>query len=140
MLHQLNARDSEYIVKMLNDRFQAYAIILFGSAARGELRADSDIDLAFLAPQSPSPYELFMVSNLLADRLKREVDLIDFSAASTVFQAQIMRHYELLCDHKPIDRQYAFMRALKSYVYLNDERAEIIADKLNSYRPEGTNK
>ncbi len=138
-MQQLNPEDKEWIISMLTDRFQAYTVILFGSAARGELRADSDVDLAFLAPQSPSSYDLFMVSSILADRLKREVDLIDYSVASTVFKAQILRHYELLLDDHPIERQYTFMYALKAYAYLNDERAAIMTRYVNPNRVEGMN-
>ena len=99
---------------------------MFGSAAQKRLRPDSDIDIAILTGKPYTPYELFIAAGELADKLKREVDLIDFNAASTVFRAQIVNNAELLYDGNPLVRQYAFMRALKEYVMLNEERKDII--------------
>lgn len=130
---QLKADEMNYIKELLVEHFQVHTIILFGSAARGELRADSDVDIALLAQQKLDPYELFIASGELADFLGREVDLIDFSTSSSVFKAQILHHYELLLDNDPVERQYAFMRALKEYAYLNDERMSIITKELNFF-------
>lgn len=67
-----------------------------------------------------------MTTQRLADMLHREVDLIDFQKASSVFKAQIVSDSILLCDDEPTERQYAFMRALKEYAMLNEERHEIL--------------
>lgn len=130
---QLKDDEMNFIKQLLVERFQAHTIILFGSAARGELRADSDVDIALVAQQAIDPYELFIVSGELADFLGREVDLIDFSTSSTVFKAQILHHYNLLLDDAPVERQYAFMRALKEYAYLNDERMSIITKEFDFF-------
>ncbi|MFM9278616.1 type VII toxin-antitoxin system MntA family adenylyltransferase antitoxin [Paenibacillus jiagnxiensis] len=127
----LEPRQKSAITDYLSERFNAYTVILFGSAARGEMRQDSDVDIAFISDiPAPSPYELFMASSELADLVKREVDLIYFPQASSVFKAQIIGTGEVLHDSKPYVRQTAFMRALKEYVLLNDERKEI----MESYR------
>ncbi|WP_209703578.1 type VII toxin-antitoxin system MntA family adenylyltransferase antitoxin [Cohnella lubricantis] len=95
-------------------------------AAKGQLRADSDVDIAYLSKKSLSAYERFMLAQRLADQLKREVDLIDLAESSTVLQAQIVSNGELLLDSEPYLRQVAYIVALKSYARLNEERAEII--------------
>ncbi len=66
---------------------QACAIILFGSAAQERLRADSDVDLAFLGDRSYAPCDLFMAAGDLASITGRDVDLIDFRQGSTVLLA-----------------------------------------------------
>jgi predicted nucleotidyltransferase len=52
----------DYLVKTLDP----YLVMLFGSAATGQLRADSDIDLAYLSDQEMQAYDLFMVAQQLA--------------------------------------------------------------------------
>jgi len=108
------------------DRLGAHTVILFGSAASGALRLDSDIDLAFLADRTFAAYDIFLVAQQVAELVGREVDLVDFREASTVFQAQIVGTGMVLVDNRPLERQYAYMRALKSYAMLNDERRPVL--------------
>ena len=104
------------------------AIYLFGSAATGELRADSDIDLAVL-PAAPMPAaQLWSLAQELAVSAGRDVDLINLQSASTVMRAQVIstgkRLYcanELLCGEFE-DRVYA------DYARLNEERRYILDD------------
>ncbi len=115
-------RAAESIVERLN----AHTVILFGSAASGSMRPDSDVDFAFLSDRSYSAYDIFLVAQQVAELVGREVDLVDFREASTVFQAQIVGAGSILVDRRPLDRQYAYMRALKSYAMLNEERKPIL--------------
>ena len=104
------------------------AIYLFGSAAAGELRADSDIDLAVL-PAAPMPAaQLWSLAQELAVSAGRDVDLINLQSASTVMRAQVIstgkRLYcanELLCGEFE-DRVYA------DYARLNEGRRYILDD------------
>lgn len=116
----------QVIVRVLKDRLKASTIILFGSAAQNRLRPDSDIDIAIMTPEVHNPYDLFIVSGELAEKLKREVDLVDFRQASPVFQVQIASSGIVLLDQDPADRHYAYMRAYKEYAMLNEERKEIL--------------
>lgn len=79
----------QIIVEMLKDAVSPYVIYLFGSAATGHVRPDSDIDIAFLSDKR-SLDQRFMLAQQSAERLQRNVDLIDLKQASTVFQAQIV--------------------------------------------------
>lgn len=125
-MNTLTNEQKNTIIEQIQTRLKADTIILFGSAARGEMRDDSDVDIAFISKEDSSPYQSFMIAQELAEKLNREVDLIDFAAASTVFQTQIMETGILLLDDAPLRRQYAFMRALKEYALLNDERKVIL--------------
>lgn len=128
---RLEPQQKSALCDYLIERFQAHTVILFGSAAKEEMRPDSDVDIAFISQVSAlSAYELFMASSELADLVHREVDLIYFPQASPVFRAQIIATGEVLLDSEPLIRQTAFMYALKEYALLNEERYEI----MESYR------
>ncbi|KIQ93231.1 MULTISPECIES: type VII toxin-antitoxin system MntA family adenylyltransferase antitoxin [Anoxybacillus] len=117
----------QIIVEMLKDAVSPYVIYLFGSAATGHVRPDSDIDIAFLSDKrSLDHYERFMLAQQSAERLQRDVDLIDLKQASTVFQAQIVSSGKVIyCADEQKKAEYEW-RILKMYAKLNEERAEIL--------------
>ncbi|AST07453.1 DNA polymerase subunit beta [Anoxybacillus flavithermus] len=117
----------QIIVETLKDAVSPSIIYLFGSAATGHIRHDSDIDIAFLSDkQSLNHYERFMLAQQLAERLQRDVDLIDLKQASTVFQAQIVSSGKIIyCANERKKEAYEW-KVLKMYAKLNEERAEIL--------------
>lgn len=112
-------------ILLLKD-FNIISVYLFGSAAKNELKPESDIDIAFLSFLDVDEYECFMKTQELAEIFKRDVDLIDLKKASTVFKAQIIGTSSLIYCNDDVKRAYFEMRALKEYALLNEERAEII--------------
>ncbi|ETI90479.1 nucleotidyltransferase domain-containing protein [Clostridium butyricum] len=112
-------------ILLLKD-FNIISVYLFGSAAKNELKPESDIDIAFLSFLDVDEYECFMKAQELAEIFKRDVDLIDLKKASTVFKAQIIGTSSLIYCNDDVKRAYFEMRALKEYALLNEERAEII--------------
>jgi len=113
-------------IEIMREEFNPIIIYLFGSAARNELRGDSDIDIAFLTDNEVDEYECFMKAQELADIFKREVDLINLSNSSTVFKAQVVGNGKVIYCGDNNRRMYFEMRALKEYALLNEERAEIL--------------
>lgn len=103
------------------------AIYLFGSAAKGKLRDDSDIDLAFLPRTATDPMVIFNASQTLADALGREVDLIGLTTASTVMAKEVIRTGILLADDLPALRHDFEMRTLSDYARLNEERQPVLS-------------
>lgn len=101
-------------------------IYLFGSAARNELREDSDIDIAFLGKLNLNEYDIFMKAQELAFLLKRDVDLIDLRKASTVFKKEVVEKGKVISCNDNNERMLFEMRTLKEYAMLNEERNEII--------------
>jgi len=77
-------------LELLIEKINPVVIYLFGSAAREELREDSDIDIAYLSDTDLPAYESFMFAQELADIFKKDVDLINLKEASTVFKAQVV--------------------------------------------------
>jgi len=125
-MRQLTLGQKNLINEYLSQHLGASTVILFGSAAKGRMREDSDIDIAFLSESKLTSYDIFLAAQELADRLKSEVDLIDFQQASTIFKAQIVNRGIVILDRQPTARHYAYMRALKEYAMFNDERRCIL--------------
>jgi predicted nucleotidyltransferase len=104
------------------------ALYCFGSFARGDDNADSDVDLAVL-PRRPLPATLrFAVQEELARRLGRDVDLIDLRAASTVLRVQVLAADVLLYDGDQAAREVFEAETLSDYARLNEERRGILED------------
>ena len=66
------------------------AVYAFGSRVGGGARWESDLDLAVLVEGYADPVALWDVAGSLADVARCPVDLLDFRAASTVLQHQIL--------------------------------------------------
>ncbi|MDX8397224.1 MAG: nucleotidyltransferase domain-containing protein [Mariprofundaceae bacterium] len=104
------------------------AVYLFGSAARGELREDSDIDLAFWTQQSLSSTVLWKLRQELAIIARRDVDLIELKTASAVLKMQVLMHGKrIMCrDFQACEQFEDFCFA--DYARLNEERQYILQD------------
>ncbi|MFL0250858.1 type VII toxin-antitoxin system MntA family adenylyltransferase antitoxin [Clostridium neuense] len=126
MSSKLNENTLKNIIDILIKNVKPTLIYIFGSAARNELREDSDIDIAYLSDVALSNYEIFILANDIADIVKRDVDLIDLNKASTVFKAQIVGNGKVIYCSDDTKRMYFEMYAFKDYALLNEERKEIL--------------
>lgn len=115
------------VIDLLVEKFSPILITLFGSTAKGNVHSESDIDIAFLSDQTElDKYEIFMIAQELATKLNRDVDLIDLSQASTVFQAQVLHTGKTIyCSNEQKKANYE-MKTLKMYAKLNEERSQIL--------------
>ncbi|GGA38530.1 nucleotidyltransferase domain-containing protein [Paenibacillus physcomitrellae] len=104
------------IVRCLARHFQAYSVVLFGSAANQSLWKDSNVNVAYLSDSSLSSEVQAKAVHELSLFLDREVMIVDFNKALPAHKAQIVSSGVLLYDRKPVTRQYVFKRALKEYV------------------------
>ena len=115
------------LLSLLRDRVAGLeAVYLFGSAATETEHNASDLDLAFLAPRPLDPVDRFDVQEAMAVAARRNVDLVDLRAASTVMQAEALRTGRLVLDTDATARAFFEMRTLSAYALLNEERSEII--------------
>jgi predicted nucleotidyltransferase len=113
-------------LNLLVKRINPVVVYLFGSAARNEMRNDSDVDIAYLSDVKLSQYENFMLAQELADIFNRDVDLINLRESSTVFKAQVVGTGKRIYCSDENRRMYFEMRAFKEYALLNEERAIIL--------------
>jgi predicted nucleotidyltransferase len=121
--------DISKLINILINRTSAHLIILFGSAAAERMRQDSDIDLAFLSEKELNAFDVYNISQELAEVLGKEVDLIDLSKASTVFKANILGTGKIVYSSDQ-NKKHAFqINTFKEYALLN-ERRNVVLDKI----------
>lgn len=130
----LTQESKTIIIDILNQEVEPEFIYLFGSYATGEAKPESDIDIAIYLNKQITPYELFLISNKLALRLKKDIDLINLNETSTVFAAQIVSKGLILYTKDDILRQTYSMKIFKEYAKLNEERKIV----LDSIREDGS--
>ncbi len=126
----MNINEIEEKIKiMLVNELSPKLIYIFGSIVANRVRDDSDIDIAILTEKKIDEYQLYMVSQQLADKLKREVDIVDLKDASTIFKAEIIKNGKLIYNSDNLGKMYYQLEVLRDYTFLNERRQEII-DKL----------
>lgn len=113
-------------VDLLIKEENPYLIVLFGSYAKGVERQDSDLDLAYWTDREPDSYRTFLLAQKLAVLADRDVDLIDLKEASAVLKAQIVTSGKVIYCTNETRRTDFFIRTLKEYALLNEERAVIL--------------
>ncbi len=106
---------------------QTFAIYAFGSQVQGTAGYESDLDLAILLPGYADPLHLWNLAGRLGDVVDRHVDLLDFRAASTVMQHQIITTGQRLW-HSGIDAGLFESYVLSEMTALNTARAGLLAD------------
>jgi predicted nucleotidyltransferase len=88
------------IVSFLQERIDGLlSIYIFGSAARGEMRVDSDLDIGFLCEAGrakTSKMDLWNMRMELEELVKRSVDLIDCADADPILRANVMLKGQLI--------------------------------------------
>lgn len=119
----------EKIKTILVNELSPKLIYIFGSIVANRVRDDSDIDIAILTDKKIDEYQLYMISQQLADELKREVDIVDLKDASTIFKAEIIKNGKLIYNSDNLGKMYYQLEVLRDYTFLNERRQEII-DKL----------
>jgi uncharacterized protein len=90
------------VVSLLRNIFPTVlAVYAFGSRISGTAHPDSDLDLAVLVAGYADPLTLWEAASQLESTVGCSVDLLDFRAASTVMQHQVLCHGRLLWGLQP---------------------------------------
>lgn len=129
----------EIIVKtILNFYPDTEAIYLFGTYGTADETGESDADIALLLPflQAKSVKNLAMspCCHALEDALQRTVDLINLRTANTVFQHEIIRDGRIIYKTGDYAVDCFEMFVMSSYQKLNEERAGILREVMQSGR------
>ncbi len=129
----------ETIVKTVLSCYpDAEAIYLFGSYLTPDQQQDSDADIAVLFPHEKAK----LLKNLamsdcrdaLENVLKRTVDLINMRTVNTVFQNELIQHGRIIYQQNERAVDEFEMQVMSSYQKLNEERAGILEDILETGR------
>lgn len=116
----------EKIVKILLNNLDCEAIVLFGSFARGTQNAESDIDIAIKVKEKLDKKELYRLSNLLADELTKEVDLINLDEIGDTFRYEILINGKTLYCKDELQFELYKLDMYREFLELNESRQEII--------------
>ena len=84
------------IVEVLNRFPEVQLAILFGSCAKGDATADSDLDLAVQADQPLDAELSIRLIGEIAEQLGRPVDLIDLRTAGEPLLGEILKGRRLI--------------------------------------------
>lgn len=93
----------EAITSLLRSHDGIEAAWLFGSAARGDEHATSDLDVAVLGPEPLAASDAKALIEQLAQVGGRPVDVIDLQATRGPIVGRILQHgTRLFCDDSPL--------------------------------------
>ncbi|MEW5817994.1 MAG: nucleotidyltransferase domain-containing protein [Spirochaetota bacterium] len=76
-------------------------VILYGSAASGQLTGESDIDVAVAGDASLSPDTRSQLYFELSELLRRNVDICDIRGKKGLFLTQVLTKGKVLINRKP---------------------------------------
>ena len=116
------------IVELLKLRVPGLlAVYVFGSQVLGNADASSDLDVAVLVSGYADPLLLWQLAHELHDVAGCRVDLLDFRAASTVMQSQILLTGERWWA-KDVQAKLFEVAVLSDKTELDTARAGLIGD------------
>jgi uncharacterized protein len=114
------------------------AIYLFGSYLTSDQQQDSDVDIAVLFPHEKAKllknFAMSDCRDALENVLKRTVDLINMRTVNTVFQNEIIQQGRIIYQQNERTVDEFEMQVMSSYQKLNEERAGILEDILETGR------
>ncbi len=113
----------------LKEKISPVVIYLFGSAAGDSFNIESDIDLAVLTDKSISPLEFYNISTELSVLVKQDIHLVDFWEVTDLLRIEILKKGKVLFSRDESLRLENEMKALSSYIKLNEEREVVIKVK-----------
>jgi len=117
------------LAEEISKRFPgAYGAYLFGSAASGQLRPESDLDVAILRVNPLSPDEVLELKSFISQKFRRDSDILDLYRVDSVTAAQVVTTGFEILSLNPFKMAEFETMALSRYALLNEERREILKD------------
>ena len=114
--------------KDIADKYQLDLVLLFGSRAAGDLRPESDIDLAVYGRQILSEAEKIQLIYELGNIFHSDdIDMVDLRTASPFLEKEVLKNYKVLFqrDEMLLYRlELANMRKTKEIEILDRMRRE----------------
>ena len=118
--------DKKVIIETLKSEIpNILAIYIFGSFANGTANEKSDIDIAYLSKTKLSSLDRWNISQKLANKLMRDVDLVDLYSANTVFKYQIVSNSERIYG-SGYEVEYFETLVYSQYLRFKEERQPIV--------------
>lgn len=109
MSKKLSPAELDQLIQVLRSNRVIYALI-FGSAARGEMGFESDVDIAISGDHALSSDEKYTLISSLAAVVRRPIDLVDLRTARGVLSVRALQGEELFCDSLRVKGEILFRR------------------------------
>ncbi|MEQ7154695.1 type VII toxin-antitoxin system MntA family adenylyltransferase antitoxin [Brevundimonas aurifodinae] len=104
------------------------AVYVFGSAARGDMRADSDLDLAIVVDGVLPSKVRYEAKLAVEDALRIDVDLVDLATASPILGREVLLEGRRIATPNALVADLAEIRLMRDYEDLKERRRGIEAD------------
>ncbi len=79
-------------------RYRLRKVAVFGSAARGEMKKRSDVDLLVDVPSGTTLLDLVRLKREFAERLKREVDVVTYNSLHHLLKDDILQEQKVIYE------------------------------------------
>lgn len=116
----------ETIKKMILEKIDCEAILLFGSYARGTQNTESDIDIAIKPKQKISKKEIFETRLNLEETIENDIDLINLDDINDDFRYEILMNGKTLYCKDELKFELYKLVKYQEYFDLNESRQSII--------------
>ena len=127
----------EAVGRVLDERADVRLAYLFGSVARGQARADSDLDVGVVFSPIPSPAELDRLATDLEAAAGRRVDLVVLNAAPPLLAHEALRAGRLIVCRDEDERVRFHTRAVARYLdtaYLRRVQHHYLCERTEAHR------
>ena len=114
------------IKKIILEKIECEAIVLFGSYARGTQNKESDIDIAIKPKRKLERKEQFYMSQKLADAINTEVDLVNLDDIGDGFRYEILMNGTTIYCENEFKFELYKLDMYREYLELNESRKLII--------------
>jgi len=121
---------AQQVANALAPHSEIQLAFVFGSAARGTMRPDSDVDVAVLAVEHLSPESRLELTSELSLALKREIDLVDLSTAWGLILRQVLTTGTLALNRSHTAHAMLLKRMLFDQADMEPLRQKIIEKSL----------
>ena len=126
----------EEIKKIILNKIECEAIILFGSYARGTQNKESDIDIAIKPKKELSKKEQFYLSQEIADAINTEVDLVNLDDIGDGFRYEILINGRTIYCEDEFKFELYKLDMYREYLELNESR-RLIIDRMKKGEKDG---
>jgi predicted nucleotidyltransferase len=105
-----------------------WAIYVYGSFARGDDSAASDVDLALLLPAEEKIVDLLGVMSDVASQVHRDVDIVDLRIVSDVLRREVLAEGRTLYLSRPNEVLEWEGTAITRYQHYREEVRDLLRD------------
>lgn len=112
----------EKIKRIVLEKVDCEAIILFGSYARNTQNAESDIDIAIKTKEVITKKDIFYIVQELEEEFKKDIDLIDINSIGDGFRYEILMNGIILYCEDKLKFELYKLDMCKEYLELNESR------------------